>query len=344
VLIFRPGSLGDTIVALPCFHLIERAFPTAERLLLTPIPRSSRVVPVDTILKDGGFVHGSIPYPGALRSPVTLAKLASRIRRVRAHTLIYLPESKGPRAARRDVAFFKLCGIKRIIGAPLTAELDRPRVDSQGEPEPESQRLGRRLAELGAIDFSDRAWWDLRLTAEERANAREALGPLVDRPFISVGSGAKIAAKDWGTPNWASLLTLLDDQLTGYGMAFIGGRDDREQADELAARWSAGPAVNLCGRLTARQSAAALSVADLFISHDGGPLHLADAVGTPCVGLFGDYSSRAWHPTGEWTRIIHPSEGLAKITPQLVADAARRLLSEVGAHPAPDASATRVST
>ena len=35
ILIYRIGSLGDTIVALPCFHLIERLYPNAERVLLT---------------------------------------------------------------------------------------------------------------------------------------------------------------------------------------------------------------------------------------------------------------------------------------------------------------------
>ena len=38
VLIYRLGSLGDTVVALPCFHLIERTFPGAERVLLTNFP------------------------------------------------------------------------------------------------------------------------------------------------------------------------------------------------------------------------------------------------------------------------------------------------------------------
>ena len=38
ILIYRLGSLGDTVVALPCFHLIARKFPHAERVLLTNFP------------------------------------------------------------------------------------------------------------------------------------------------------------------------------------------------------------------------------------------------------------------------------------------------------------------
>lgn len=56
VLIFRPGSVGDTMVCLPCFHLIARRFPNAERRVLTNSPVSKVSVSVKSILDGTGLV------------------------------------------------------------------------------------------------------------------------------------------------------------------------------------------------------------------------------------------------------------------------------------------------
>ena len=51
VLIYRLGSLGDTLIALPAFHLIARAFPGAERRLLTNFPVNVKAPPAAAILE-----------------------------------------------------------------------------------------------------------------------------------------------------------------------------------------------------------------------------------------------------------------------------------------------------
>ena len=68
VLIYRLGSLGDTIVALPCFHQIERAFPDAERRLRTNIPVHAKAPAAAAVLGDSGLVHGYLQYPVGMRS------------------------------------------------------------------------------------------------------------------------------------------------------------------------------------------------------------------------------------------------------------------------------------
>jgi ADP-heptose:LPS heptosyltransferase len=108
---------------------------------------------------------------------------------------------------------------------------------------------------------------------------------------------------------------------------FVGARDDSERSERLRACWPGAFAVDLCGRLTPRESAAVIERADLFIGHDSGPLHLADAVGTPCVGLFGSYNApKIWHPSGVDTHIIHRMEGLSIIAPAQVIDVALQAL------------------
>jgi len=75
----------------------------------------------------------------------------------------------------------------------------------------------------------------------------------------------------------------------------------------LLANWP-GPRVNLCGRLSVRESAALLTRARVYVGHDSGPMHLAAAVGTPCVAVF---SSRnlpgEWFPNGDRHRVVYHS-------------------------------------
>ena len=61
----------------------------------------------------------------------------------------------------------------------------------------------------------------------------------------------------------------------------------------------AGPALNLSGALTPRESAAALSSATLYLGHDSGPAHLAAAVQVPCVTVYGSRNlAGIWFPYG----------------------------------------------
>jgi len=55
-----------------------------------------------------------------------------------------------------------------------------------------------------------------------------------------------------------------------------------------------------------RELAALIQAADLFLGHDSGPMHLAAAVGTPCVAIFGAASPLQWSPHGEGHRVVAP--------------------------------------
>lgn len=325
VVIFRLGSLGDTVVALPCFHLIERAFPDAERIVLTNHPVSSKAPAVESVLRSSGLIHGTVSYQIGSRNPREAARLARALRGHRARVLIYLQDhSVG--AARLDVAFFRLCGFRRIIGAPRQDSTGR--AGRHGEVQRESHRLAATLSQLGHVDLKDRGMWDLRLTTGERQLARAALGPLAAEPFIAVNTGGKEASKDWGARRWGALLAQLGSALHDTGLAFVGSTEDRDRAHRLGALWPCGPVVNLCGQLSPRASGAALERARMFVGHDSGPLHLADAVNTPAIGLFGAFNvPKKWHPSGELTHIIHRVDGMSFIAPTEVADLMTQLLS-----------------
>src|ERR1700722_6358851 len=80
VLIYRLGSLGDTVVALPCFHLIARVFPNAERRLLTNFPIHDKAPASAAVLGNSGLVDGYMRYTVGTRNPLELLRLATEIR------------------------------------------------------------------------------------------------------------------------------------------------------------------------------------------------------------------------------------------------------------------------
>jgi heptosyltransferase-3 len=310
VLIYRLGSLGDNLVALPAFHLIARAFPDAERRLLTNFPVNAKAPPAAAVLEGSGLVHGYFRYTAGTRSVGELFSLWSQLMRWRPEVLVYMGPARGVEAAHRDARFFRLCGISRLIGVPITEDMQQSRWEEPEQVlEPEGSRLARNLAELGDAHLDAPASWDLHLTAAELARATEVLAATAGRPIISVSVGTKVQSKDWGRDNWRALLDRLAALYPTHALALCGAPEESEASEFAAEGWrqnSSSPVVNLCGVLTPRESAAVFAQARAFIGHDSGPMHLAAAVQTPCVAIFAARNKpRVWFPYGKQHRVVY---------------------------------------
>lgn len=306
VLIYRLGSLGDTVVALPCYHQVARSFPNAKRYLLTNLPVSEKAPSAREILGESGLIDGYMDYPVGLRSVGEVYKVWRQIRALSPEVLIYLAAPRGLRQARRDALFFRACGIKKLVGVPYTEDLQMNRwVEGRQSAEPEADRLARCVSELGAIDLNDERNWDLALTQDEHSVAAERLEALKGRPFVAVSVGTKMQSKDWGVENWGSVLARIAVEYRDYGLVLVGAGSESNASEIAARRWGAG-AMNLCGELTPRQTAAVLQRARLFVGHDSGPMHLAAAVQTPCVAVFAALRKPGiWFPYGSRHRVIY---------------------------------------
>ncbi len=304
VLIYRLGSLGDTVVALPCFRLIASTYPNAERVLLANFPVAAKAPASAAVLGTSGLVHGYLRYTVGTRSPRELLRLNLDIRQFHPDVLIFLnPHSL--KYAKRDGIFFRLAGVKRIIGLPTADDL-RHRLDAvTGLYESEAHRLARTLRSLGDAHTEDLANWSLELTDEERKVGAEALLPLGRRPLIVCGPGTKMQAKDWGQDNWRALLARLYRDYPDHALALIGALEETELTNFAAGDW-AGPKVNLCGRLTPRETAAVIERARVFLGPDSGPMHLAASVGVPCVIAFSAAGAPGvWFPAGTHHQVIY---------------------------------------
>jgi heptosyltransferase-3 len=113
--------------------------------------------------------------------------------------------------------------------------------------------------------------------------------------FIQLHPASRWFFKCWPATLNAQLLKALTAR--GEHIVITGAPDEREQKMVDAIIAEAGvPVVNLAGQLSLRQLAALTSRAKLFVGVDSAPMHIAAAVGTPCVALFGPSGDKEWGP------------------------------------------------
>ncbi len=120
--------------------------------------------------------------------------------------------------------------------------------------------------------------------------------------FIALAPGSVWATKRWLPEYFAQLANRLAE--AGYEIVLVGGEDDRAVAEKVMKAASV-PLRNAVGRLTFRQSAMLIGNARLIISNDSAPMHLAVAVGTPVVAIFGPtVPAFGFYPYGKHDRVI----------------------------------------
>lgn len=308
ILIYRLGSLGDTVIALPCFHKVRECYPNAEITLLTNRPVKVKAAPIESVLGTTGYFFNQVlDYPIGTRNPLVLLPLIWKIRQLRIDAVINLTAPRSKASVERDKYFFRTAGIKKLIGFSKKHEdIFLVKDPFTNEYEWEAKRLARRIETLGMIDLENPSFWDLRLTTNEEAKADNLLAKIsTSHPIIVVSPGTKMQSKDWGVDNWTQLLSRLRHFLPNWQLVMIGAAEEEEVAFDCLTAWGTS-GVNLCGKASPRVSAAVLQKAQIFIGHDSGPMHLAACVGTPCVAIFSARNlPRRWFPRGSSNEVLY---------------------------------------
>jgi ADP-heptose:LPS heptosyltransferase len=343
--VYRLGSLGDTVVSLPCLHQIARVFPHAERRLLTNIPVHAKAAAAALVLRDSGLIHGYIDYPVGMRRPREVLAVRAAIREFRPQALIYLSSPRGYRAAQRDKIFFKLCGVPEVIGFPESKRDSlRRQLPGSADLQPEAERLAESIGRLGPIQLNDPSNWDLRLSPAEIHRAGELLQRLGTGPLLAACLGTKVQANDWGEANWTALLTRIAQHFPDYKLLLIGAPEEAAISERAATAWS-GRSLNLCGAVSPRESAAVMRSATLFLGHDSGPMHLAAAVGVPCVGIFAARNlPRVWFPYGSRHRVIYHRTDCAGCGLETCVEQRKKCILSIGVEEALDAVVNQLET
>jgi len=165
-------------------------------------------------------------------------------------------------------------------------------------------------------------------------------------PVLAVAPASRWPSKDWPPEQFIAALNHLR-RVCRVSVVFVGGPAERPVCERIAAGLS-GQALNLAGRTSLVEACAVLSQADLLLSVDSGPVHIAAASGTPVLGLYGPTDPGRTGPYGPGHRVIRApgAEGLEhrafrRKTPEVLSIMARidpmevaRTLEEMLAMPA----------
>jgi len=140
---------------------------------------------------------------------------------------------------------------------------------------------------------------ELKVPASERAAWRQRLGLVPDgRPVVALAPGAVGPSKRWPVASYADLARRLAAE--GHWIWVIGGPGEKELAGEIAdgadIRDLTGPDL--------RNAILALASATVAVSNDSGLLHVAAALGTPAIGIFGPTSAWHWAPLNPIAAVI----------------------------------------
>jgi len=309
ILIVKPDHLGDVVLTTPALTSLAEKFPEAELWYLAK--RSSRPVleghPAVTHLET--FDAPWCCNPGEPRLPwPAVTRLARRMRRLEFDAAVALQDSP------LTNLFVALCGIPRRVGyAPRGGRhllTDCPPAPPADEHAVDSHE--RLVAVLGAEPTGGPP--RLYLSPDERTEARRLL---TDRArltggFVAFHLGAAHPGKTTSPAKAAAIAQALHKSLSLPVLLLVGPHETsrlvavtERLADVTADQRTAGdPAFPSFHELSVRQLAAVLSEATVYVGHDSGPTHVAWAVGTPTVALFGPGNPERWGPRGTGTRIL----------------------------------------
>ena len=149
------------------------------------------------------------------------------------------------------------------------------------------------------------------LSLDERLSARELLKD-VKRPILGINPGAAFgSAKRWFPERFAEVANwFLKD--TDGSVVIFGGKSEMDIAQEINKLITENKLL-LAGKTSLRELVSFISECDVFVTNDSGPLHIAYAVGTPLVAIFGstDPELTGPPPEAEWSRTIVVTHSLS---------------------------------
>jgi heptosyltransferase III len=285
ILVIRGGAIGDFILTLPAIRLLREAFPQAHLEILGY--RHIIALAEGRAYADGArsIEYGAMAaffVPGSDLAPDLVEYFASFQQVV---SYLYDP-------SRFFEANLRRAGVKNFLPAFV-------RIDDSAHA---AQQLAQPLQTLALYLESHAA--TVHPSADDRAAAREFT--IHAGPLIAIHPGSGSARKNWPVAQWIALASELRARHPAARLVLIGGEADHAPLAALAA---AHPEA-LCARdLPLPTLAAVLERCTLFLGHDSGISHLAAAVGTPCVLLFGPTDPGIWAPANRGVKILTAPDG-----------------------------------
>lgn len=343
--------IGDTLLATPALAALRRAYPEAEIAVLVSAGNTG-------ILDGNSDITRRIlvPMPGAGAKLARYASAVHALSKERTkYDLVVNFSAAGTIVTRLagltgSRLFLRMPPFWWLVGGRSRAYSARHTIDQYlhtlapvlPQPVEASERMPR-----------------LTLTIHDRSAARRllrehGLSPSSLLVTMHVGGDGFDGRKRWSVERFVAVAKHLIETC-GAHVLLIGGKAEVPLAEEALAQLPTG-ATMLAGKTSLMVTAALIEQSTLFIGNDSGPLHIAAAVGTPAVGIFGPSNWQQFAPVGKKgyrQRVVHsdlpcspcfhfvgndpwwyrnPCQSQAclhAIQPSHVVDAARDLLREI---------------
>lgn len=153
--------------------------------------------------------------------------------------------------------------------------------------------------EVRLVPRADDLAFAAKLTGGPKSNLKNR------KPKILVHPGSRSPFRLWPAERFAAVCDRLQDELDAQ-VFVVAGPSETALVAEIRTH-ARSHLVALDQRLTTGQFAALLAQFDLLLCHDSGPMHVAAAVGTPVVALFGSQNTAIWRPVGAHHTILQTS-------------------------------------
>ncbi|MBD3379907.1 MAG: lipopolysaccharide heptosyltransferase II [Candidatus Omnitrophica bacterium] len=307
ILIARTDRIGDVVLSTPVIRQLRKNYPDAyisfmvqsgNRDLVANNPDLDEVITLDRRGSEKGF-RG-------------IFRFSRMIRRKKFDTAIALHPTN-----RVHLLFF-LAGIPVRIGYDrkmaflLTRKI---RHDKHLFGEHESVSTLKLMRDAGfAVDIEDISPY-VESSAKDRDSVDSVFRDLgISESPVAVHPGASCPSKRWDPDGFAEVSEVLRKKY-GKDIVLIGGDETMEISRSIASS-SKEKLIDLTGALRLGELAEFLSRCCVLVSNDSGPVHVAAAVNTPCVVIFGrsdpGLSPDRWGPAGVHNRLIHKDVGCEK--------------------------------
>ncbi len=294
ILIIKPSSLGDVVQALPVLKSLRQKYPHARIDWLVNQELAD-------ILLDNPYLHTIHSWDRAgwrqprsfLRAFRDTLALVRNLRRARYDRVIDL------QGLFRSAVLAYLSGGKAITGFANAREmapfLYRKRVEL---PTGEMHSVDRYVLAV-AGDVSAEKEFPIEFSPTDRQCMENLLSRMEydgNRPLILFVPGARWPTKRWPPENFAALAEVLVES-QGAQVGLIGSRAETPFVERISflTRYRT---MNFSGKTTLKQLAFLFTKAALVVGNDSGPIHIAAAVGTPVIALYGPTSPTRTGPYG----------------------------------------------
>jgi lipopolysaccharide heptosyltransferase II len=294
ILVVSSTAIGDTLFATPAWRALRQRYPQAR--IVGHIRET-----VQPLFLDNPHLDAIIPFAGGYHRFLRTVRALRQER----FDLALIFHGMGPQAIPMAV----LSGAPFVIRIPNSSEYGYLLSNAERVPEnlpfPGEHAIQARLRIAGMVDAaSDDIRMVLPVAPEDREAARAVLTSAgVDPGALLVGvvPGAAARFKRWPAGRFAAAVARLLEARAGWRVVVLGSAKERRLAEEVA-RGIGPTAVNLAGRVALRTLRGLIGSLRLLVTNDTGPLHVAIAVGTPTVSVFGATDSRGTGPLQDLDR------------------------------------------